>query len=68
MIFIKMRWRPSPSDRPRRKSAAPIITQNKRSVTAVTVFERVLWRITRKKSYKKPAAAPRKREEAAWMS
>lgn len=68
MISIKMRWRPSPSERPRRNSAAPMMTQNKKSVTAVTVFERVLWRMTRKKSYKNPAAAPKKREEAAWIS
>jgi hypothetical protein len=65
IIFIKTRCRPCPRDKPRRNSAIPVMTQNKKSVTAVTVFERVLWRTTRKKSYKKPAAAPKKREEAA---
>ncbi len=68
IIFMKMRCRPAPRERPSRKSAIPVITQNKKSVTAVTVLERVLCRTTRKKSYKNPAAAPKKREEAAWIS
>lgn len=42
-----------------------MISQNKKSVTAVIAFERVLCRTTRKKSYKNPAAAPNTREEAA---
>lgn len=42
-----------------------MISQNKKSVTAVTVFEFDRCRTTRKKSYKKPAAAPKTREEAA---
>jgi hypothetical protein len=66
--FIKIRWRPPPSERPSRNSAAAHISQNRKSVSDVTAFERVLCRTMRKKSYKKPAAAPSKREEAASIS
>ncbi|SHI19700.1 hypothetical protein SAMN02745823_03263 [Sporobacter termitidis DSM 10068] len=65
ITFIKIRCRPWPSEMPRRKSARPVISQNRKSVTAVTVFERLLWRTTRKKSYKNPAAIPRTKEDAA---
>lgn len=64
-IFINTRCRPCPRDSPSRKSASPVISQNRKSVTAVMVFERDRRRTTRKKSYKKPAAAPRIKEEAA---
>jgi hypothetical protein len=66
--FIKIRCRPCPADKPSKKSAAPAISQNRKSVAAVTDFERVRCRTTRKKSYKNPAAAPSIREEAAWRS
>jgi hypothetical protein len=42
-----------------------VISQNRKSVTAVMVLDRIRRRTTRKKSYKKPAAAPRMMEEAA---
>jgi hypothetical protein len=42
-----------------------VISQNKKSVMAVMVLEWDRRRTTRKKSYKKPAAAPRIKEEAA---
>lgn len=64
-IFIKKRCRPPPREKPSRKTARPVMSQKRKSSAAVMVFKRVLWRTTRNKSYKKPAAAPRIMEDAA---
>jgi hypothetical protein len=64
-IIMNSLWRPCPSDKPSRNSPRPHTSQNRKSVTAVTVFDRALLLTTRKISYKKPAAAPSTREEAA---
>ena len=68
MTIINSLCRPCPRDKPMRNSAAPVISQNRMSVMVVTAMLRALRRTTRKMSYKKPAAAPSAREEAACSS
>jgi|GEM_PF-844731 len=68
MMNMNRRCRPCPMDNPMRNSAAPVISQNRMSVMVVTTALRALRRTTRKMSYKKPAAAPSAREEAACSS
>jgi hypothetical protein len=65
IMFMKRRCRPPPRDRPSRKTARPVMSQNRKSVAAVTAFDGARRRTTRNRSYMKPAAAPRIREEAA---
>ena len=62
---IYTRCRPWPAKNPTAKRSTPAITQNRKSITAVTVFEPVRRRITRNTSYKNPAATPKSSAETA---
>jgi len=67
-MTMKSRCRTWPMVSPSRNRPAPVMSQNSTSVTVVTTMDRARRRTTRKMSYKKPAAAPRAREEAACSS